>query len=671
MCPELNFQQFQNCLRIAIVPHYFENERIESVLEFCKKYSIRHIMLFINVEEYNLGHITKEEAKPWIETIKRAKKRFNEANIIVSLNPWMEIGHLDRGRKLKENQNFITMTDMNGLSCEMVACPLDKNWRKYYFPILRYFIEEVQPEIYWIEDDFRLHNHAPLEFGGCFCQNHMEKYNEKLGTNYSREEFVDKVFAKGGMNKEREAWLKVSEETMLDLSSEIGKHIQSLGYGTRVGLMSSMPREHCMEYRNWKVLHENLRAGREIIDRIHLPCYMERCGKVYWYDFNSISMVVRSFLPDETLVMPELENAAFSEFAKNSRFLGFQLESAAPLVICGMTYDIFDFVGNGALERLRYGEEIARVTPYLQGIQNLNLKFSQMRGVVVPVFEHACSVREIEKGWRDLYPEEFEIVGYLGCVGINYRFTHKKDLVGETVVLVNSVVDEFTDEELKSLFNNNFVVLDGGAALRLQKRNLSDLISMKSAEKISADSGRQSYEELVSSRLIDGILGYRASAQAKVGDYVSVDYVNSDIEIISNLYNEREEFVGNGMAIGHHFFLMPYVIREKQYELFNHLRLKSLTDWILLKSQKTVRTDECCVSPYLYEQEDRFVLLIVNSTVDCFAEIKLDLNFEFSKAEYISRNGEQKPLTYRQQNGQYIFDLELSYLSTATLLLYK
>ena len=45
--------RFLNCLRIQVVPGYHEQERIESIVNFCKAYSFDNVMLFINAEEYN------------------------------------------------------------------------------------------------------------------------------------------------------------------------------------------------------------------------------------------------------------------------------------------------------------------------------------------------------------------------------------------------------------------------------------------------------------------------------------------------------------------------------------------------------------------------------------------------------------------------------------------
>ena len=78
------------------------------------------------------------------------------------------------------------MVDMNGYKSETVACPFCENWRAYYAEFYTYLLHELEPEVVWVEEDFRLHNHALLAYGGCFCDEHMRRYNEKLGENYSR-----------------------------------------------------------------------------------------------------------------------------------------------------------------------------------------------------------------------------------------------------------------------------------------------------------------------------------------------------------------------------------------------------------------------------------------------------------------------------------------------------
>lgn len=233
-------KKFLHCLRIQFPPKHYEDERIAEVVDYCVKYGFKNVMLFINAEEYNVGHMTIEEAKPWLETMKKAKEALVEKGITVSLNPWIEIGHLDRCRPLKKGQNFTTQVDYDGGRCEMVACPLCENWKKYFFEFYQYIIKELDPDTVWVEDDFRLHNYGDLKFGGCFCHLHMQKYNERLGTKYTREEFTDRLFRKQPEKRVKKAWLDVNRECMANLAEDIGQAVAELGLGTKVGLMSSM-----------------------------------------------------------------------------------------------------------------------------------------------------------------------------------------------------------------------------------------------------------------------------------------------------------------------------------------------------------------------------------------------------------------------------------------------
>ena len=109
-----------------------QNERIKNIAEHCEKYGIDNVMLTINQEEFNVGHITLEAAKPWVEVLKKAKAELEKKGISVSVNNWIEIGHCDRGRTFAKGQDFQPFVDMNGKAAQSVACPLCKNCRSYF-----------------------------------------------------------------------------------------------------------------------------------------------------------------------------------------------------------------------------------------------------------------------------------------------------------------------------------------------------------------------------------------------------------------------------------------------------------------------------------------------------------------------------------------------------------
>ena len=665
----VNYKEFTNCLRIAIGPDDWQDERLADVKAYCLKHGFQNVMLFFNAEEFNFGHITKEEATPWIEVIKKSKRVLEDSGISVSLNPWMELGHQDRGRTLKEGQNFTTMVDMNGKKSDLVVCPWDEEWRKYYFDLLEWYLKEVNPDFLWIEDDFRLHNHPPLRFGGCYCDLHMKKFNEKLGKTYTREEFVERVFAKGKATEERKAWLDVNRETILDLSAKIGEFIKNLGLKTRVGLMSSWPQSHCMEGRDWHQLHKNLSAGQEIVNRIHLPCYEELCGKVYFREFNAHSMIVRALIPDETYIYPELENGSFTNFTKDGRFVQFQLESSLPLLPVGMTYDIFDFVGNGTIESFGYGEAVENVTPYLQGVLDMGIEFKNLYGVMLPIDEKACYNRSLEKGVRDLmtYPEQ-DIYGYLGGVGLNCKPTTKKQMQGEVVFLVGGGVNNFTDEQLEKLFADNFVIVDGSCALDLQERGLSHLIGMKKATRYPVGNFAPAFEQVTEGVIVEGKTRYRASCQEKAGDYVKIEY-DCDVYVYSETYSPLCEKVGLGVVETEKFAVIPYCMQGVYYEQYNPLR-RTLLSLILKKQQKNyVQTNVCGLHVYTYKKQQASALILVNSTVNQYKKIAFSTNIPFEKVYAVNRKGKLVKKSFKKDGDLVTVNMPLEYLSTATLLL--
>lgn len=666
----MDYTTFTNCLRVDVLPDDLQDERIQEIVKHCLKYGFQNVMLFFNNEEFNVGHITKEELKPWIETIKKAKRVFIENGLTVSLNPWMELGHLDRMRPLKEGQNFTTMVDMNGYQCSLVACPWDEEWRKYYFDVLEYYLKEVEPEMLWIEDDFRLHNHYPMEYGGCFCRLHMQKYNEKLGANYTREQFVEKVFAKGGLTSERKAWLDVSRETILDLAKQIGDFVEKLGLKTRVGLMTSAPQSHCLEARDWTSFHENFCAGKEKINRIHLPCYDEITGKNYGILFDSVSMAIRSFIPEETYIYPELENGSFSNFTKDARFLRYQLESSIPLLPVGMTYDIYDFVAHCIDENIGYGDVIKSITPYMQGVLDLGLKFSNLTGVIVPIDENATYHREVKSSWKDLYPDDFMAAAFLGSMGVNWKMSKEKSFVGETVILAYGAANNFTDEQLIRLFEDNFVIVDGNTVLNLEKRGLLRLISAKSAKTYEKCSAHQTYEQPVENVLVDGKRRFRASCLEKSGDFVKVEY-EGDVTVYSKTYNaEREEFGLCGVS-GKNFVVIPFVLEGVLLDQFHPLRRQILCTEIKKHASPIVNTNVFAVRPYLYRFGEDYALMLVNGTVGNLAEIVLSVvGIDFTKIDMVNRNGKRENVPFQRTGDSVTIFAPLEYLSTATFVLY-
>lgn len=660
---------FLHCLRAQIYPDQYAEERIAQTASWCEKYGIQNVILFFNGEEYNVGHITKEQLLPWLEVIKKAKKEFAKKGISTSLNPWFELGHIDRGRTLQPGQHFQTMVDRFGNTCTLVACPLDEEWRSYYLNLMAFYVQEVEPEVLWIEDDFRLHNHDPLSWGGCWCPHHMEAFAKALGKKETREEFVSHLEEKDP-SPERKVWLDVSWETMDGLAKDIAKTVKGLHISTSIGLMSSTSFQHAMEARNWVQLHEDLCYDGHKIDRLHLPAYREMGAKSYYFDFNRITMVNRAFLGDDCDIYPELENSSYSDFVKDPKFLSFQLEGALPVGIQGMTYNIFQCAGNGCQEELGYGSIIQGLDSYLNAVHDLDLKPSKMRGIVFPIDEKTVYHRK-KQGFLNLIPDDFDAIGYLSSLGYSYVCSKEKKFENQVVALINQNVYNFSDEELRDLFAHNFIYLDGGAVLALQDRGLLSLIHGKEAT-FRGQAHRYDCFEMLEQGTLHGMHHYRASSQRRAGDYVKIEYEDG-IQIPTGLYDPWMKRTGNGIAIGTNFFVYPYVLKgTESTDYFVELRRKMMEQHFLSHvSTPLAYAHHDAVYPYLYAQnEHTYALFLVNANYNDFPSLTISLK-EISpkKVAILDHDGSWREAHYELEGETLHLHEKLGYLSTLTLLL--
>lgn len=666
----MKYDKFHNCLRLQITCDELSEKRIEALVAHCVNYGFDNVMLMINTEEFNLGHITLEEAKPWVDVLKRAKEKLEEKGITVSLNNWMELGHADRGRALKKGQeNFETMVDMYGRKSTLAACPMGKNWRKYFTDYVKYIVGELKPDTYWIEDDFRLYGHAPLQGFGCWCDEHMAYYNRVLGTNYTREEMVAKVFAPGDISPERKLWLDTARDTMNSLAKEITDVVKSVSPDTDVALMSSGPEGGCIDARDWDELFSIIGKGGHKINRIHLP-YEECIGKEYIYNLNRISMAVRAFTKDDIIVMPEVEYGSSSLYLKSARYLRFMLEASLPLLCSGMTYSIYDFIGNGVRESFGFGKVVKEMRPYMQAVEDLGLKFSSLTGVIVPA-EVDGSYKLPGRGdcWA-LLPREYNLAALLSGFGVNYAYSREKAFKGKTIFLCGNSVSYFSDDELKKLFADNYIIIDGGGVIALKNRGLEALICVKDAEKVAEDTGYHTYEEAADKKLkIDGIEGLRASCRKGTGEFLKITY-DGEVKTQTYVCNENMERLAPAVVTGNGFMVWPYILVDKHAKQFMDLRRYFMLKAISEHTEDYIICDIFGVSPYYYKEENKKVIMLLNGNMDDYDEIPLHVGkLSVNGIKLINKKGEEEKVEFERDKERLVVKTPLEGMSSVVLII--
>ena len=208
-------QSYCYSFRFCCDPGFNDRREIASLQRFVREAQIDDVAVFCNVEELNTGHMTEEEQETiWLRLLCDVQAALAPEGVQLSVNHWHSLMHADLGKTLPQSQPFRRMVDMDGREADLCVCPMCERWQTYFAGLYARYAA-LSPHILWVEDDFRLHNHDPLRWGGCFCPAHMREYARRAGKpELTREEFVRGILQPGAVHPYRKIWLDVNRETM-------------------------------------------------------------------------------------------------------------------------------------------------------------------------------------------------------------------------------------------------------------------------------------------------------------------------------------------------------------------------------------------------------------------------------------------------------------------------
>ena len=661
-------KKFCYSLRLEIEADQYSEDRIKNVVKYSKKYGYDDVMFFTNNSMAQISHITIDEVRPQVEIIKKAKPLLNAAGISVSLNPGCTVGQGDKSEKMRGlHPDFTLMMDVDGYSNGSTACPLCKNFQKYLADLYAYYTVEIDPEIIWIEDDFRLHNHGSLNWGGCFCDLHMKRYCEKLGFEVSREEFVAQILKEGqGKSIYRDAYAEVARETMVELAKAVGDRVREVSGGkTVVGLMSSHPEEHAIEYRDWYGILYGL--SDVPADRLNLPTYSQISPMSYGWLFNKVVTQVRARIPNETWILPELENSEHGPQAKSAKNTAFMIESTLPVIPHGCTLNMYDY-GNGIIPQWRLGEECQKLKPYMQAFMDLGIDFQDMDGVYIPFNDESVKTLHPTNYFNaldHLKPDDAFFAAYLSSLGVAYKYVGNfDDVKGKIIAISGQWLRNFDAAYIRRLFRDNAIILNADSLNVLMEMGLGDLAGVESCAYDIPRDGDVRYELAVDD--VYGIPGYRKNARRAL----LVQYrKDAQIRVYSKLYNAYHQEVGFGTVKSGNVLIVPH---KGEYRVQRHIDMMQQSMAFRFFEDvndvaKPIRVQEYCVSPYYYA--DAKTLVLVNFCDDDWYKLNLTMpgNLCFSSVRYLKRNGQWADCKFTRQGDKVTVNARLG--GTKTLVL--
>ena len=617
-------------LRYMLDPRANTPTKDEKLIEFVKKGKIDDVAFFINGEELNHSHLTKAETQLWLDAIKPLQKKLSEIGVTTSLNPWTTIMHSDRGYQVNPEIGFNTFVDIDGNKAQDMACPADPTWRKYLANTYAQYAS-IHPRRLWLEDDFRHYNHSPLKLM-CFCDYHMQLYNEKLGKKETRAEFVKKMLQPGKPTKERQVYLDQARQEMIETEHIIEQAVHKVSPETDLAQMTSYPDWHALEGRDWDNLFKaQAGKGHPKVARPHLPAYNEVAPLQYGRYFEEYTRITAAFLGEDAELYPELESYMYSPLIKSTAFTAFQIITSALIGSQGILLNLFDMMGNGINDSWHYAEMLAQIKPFVNQLLENRLPIDHLRGIKVLVDQDSSYYLQTKTGKNveELLPHEKNWASLLGAFGFATTIlpiSKKTSLKNEVVAISGQLLRNLTNAQVTELVKNNFVLLDGESVQVLLDRKLGNLLHIEKAEWHPVRSNYQVFEQ-ADGQTVDGVKSPRITMLQQTGNYLKIDYqAQSSVKVWSFAYNAVDEKLGNVMAvIDQHIVVLPMDqdLRygwESQFTTYKQGLLQQILD-----SVKPVDYLVDMPNVKLLVENDGQKIWLTNFTLDGYQQLKWHL----------------------------------------------
>jgi len=392
-----NVKPLRYHLRFQILPGRNVERDAGTLADFCKQHGIEEAVLFYAAEEWNKGLLSQKEEDRWFDTLERAKKVLDKAEIVSSVNPWPTTLHCSHGRTMPEDRDFAPMVSPSGEISKACASFADPAWREYLWRQYGRFAK-LGFRVMWVEDDFRYHNHRPLTWGGGFEPPMLERFGRKIGRKVSREEVVRAVLKPGKPHPWRSKWFATWGEAQTEVAAGLAEAVARNAPGeTRLGLMSSLPAAHSKEGRNWRELFDALTIDGRVAHRPNFFGSGDGLGLTLDRSMMMLDLQ-RTLRPPGCEVAPELESYPFTRWGRSDTMNWAQMALCMFFGADALLLDLFPFSGNPADREPQIGELLDRSRPALEWICQRFSKDLRTSGVGIPWREDAQAHVRLRRG---------------------------------------------------------------------------------------------------------------------------------------------------------------------------------------------------------------------------------------------------------------------------------
>lgn len=454
------------------LPPWSWRENLDELKTVCPRYGIDEVCVKIDTGTFT--HYAPDEK--WLYHYQKIlftiRDELAEIGVNYSLNPNVTQGHSDRGRHIdRQHPAWHMITGSDGSRATDCTCNTSPGWREY-FRFQWSLYAETKPALIWIEDDFRTFNHGAI-LHGCFCDEHIRRFNEKLGTTYDRKEIYTRLMAPGEPDPLRSWWLEFVGEMTAEAVQWAEETVHAISPATIIGLMTSDPSLHVREGRNWFLIYDKM-AGPEgcpVASRPPLGNYAEGrlTGLLTAADFCRLS---RRAFEKPTLTEGEIENFPYTGYAKSNAFLELQNSIAVGSGCAALTLNLFDHCGDPMAETEDVLQALTQQKPYLTALKERLQPLGTGRGIGLYFHPEAGRSKRLGSDYnaQNLDGEALKASSHLQGLGFAVTFDPSP-----VMALTGQDIRRATEEEINNIFGGA-VLVDATAFIALSEMGYEDLL---------------------------------------------------------------------------------------------------------------------------------------------------------------------------------------------------
>ena len=474
---------------LPVKPYFDEaytEKRFEELLSFCKDTHTEAVMLYVALSpDWYYMPDTVEYCREVRDQLFPYIQQLRESGISYQLNFQNLVGSTLGGMDFSDVYGWENAVDQTGRESLGCGCILGDKFRAHAGERLRLWAE-TNPDVIWIDDDLRLHNHgtpvlAAIEGQGsysdyyCFCDEHIRRFNEQHSTSYDRETLVAEILREGEPSPVRQQYLDFQATTIAETADWIRRTVQEVSPNTRLAQMTSNPDVHAAEGRDWNGFLSSLCGEYVPITRPHFGPYQEELPPNFVQAFRMLSHLranIRQQYDGPVVYSPEVENTRFTVWAKSAAATAFQLSLAAFMGCNDITLSIYDLEGGAFVDEPAYRTMLIENKAFLSALVDRDFSSMCECGVAVPCSPNSGRTCQLENG------QGYETLGggtrsfdlYLLKMGIPCRYANDDELMNAEVVLLDRYSASYlSDDQLEQLLCGK-ALIDGGAATVLIKR---------------------------------------------------------------------------------------------------------------------------------------------------------------------------------------------------------